>query len=53
MSELLYATIYEGETPVSNTLQYSIETFVARNYGENDGPLIKAMLKYGDSARGL
>ena len=53
MSEVLYATIYEGETPVSNTLQYSIETFVARNYGGNDGPLIKAMLKYGDSARGL
>ncbi len=50
------ATLYEGNTAISNTLRYSIESFVAYAYGREgfstealDAMMI-AMLKYGDSA---
>ena len=55
MRSAVYATVYEGQTAISNTIRYSIETYVATAYGTQysdaklDAMMI-AMLKYGDSA---
>ena len=51
MRDIVYATIYEGDTAVSNTLTYSIETY-AYSMQEIDrlGDLVKAMMRYGDAA---
>jgi hypothetical protein len=54
MSETVYLTVYEGSTPVSNTLRYSIESYVwkYRTSTENHlGEMLTAMMKYGDAAR--
>ena len=53
MSKLIHATICEGDTAVSDTLQYSIETYVARKQTSADGAMVVAMMKYGDSAARL
>lgn len=51
MRDVVYVTIYEGDTAVSNTLTYSIETYAFNKQNENRlGDLIKAMMRYGDSA---
>ena len=52
MSEKIYATIYKDGVPVSNTLQYTIETYAAKNAvpGTTAGDLLIAMMKYGDAA---
>ena len=53
MRELFYVTIYKDGVAVSNTFQYSIESFVAKQYGkagkELQSAMILAMLRYGDS----
>lgn len=51
MSEPIYVTLYDGETAVSDTVCYSIESY-AFTYGEDAalGALVKAMIKYGDAA---
>ena len=55
MSMPVLATIVRGDTEVSNTVQYSIESYVKAQYGK-DGvdakliALLKEMIKYGDSA---
>lgn len=51
MSEPIYVTLYDGETAVSDTVCYSIESY-ASTYGEDAelGALVKAMMKYGDAA---
>ena len=51
MSEPIYITVYDGNTAVSNTLRYSIETYVARTQDKSGvGAMVVAMMKYGDSA---
>lgn len=53
MSEPIYMTFYRDNTPVSNTVCYSIESYAQAN--QNGGTtalveLLKAMMRYGDSA---
>ncbi len=53
MSNKVYLTVYEGDTIVSNTISYSIESYAYAK--QNDAnktlvKLVKAMIKYGDSA---
>jgi len=46
-------TFYDGDTAVSNTVRYSIASYVARNQSTSNTALlnlINAMLTYGDSA---
>ncbi len=53
MSESVYLTVYDGETAVSNTIRYSIESYAYAKQNSTDtnlSALIKAMMKYGDSA---
>ena len=53
MREKIYATVYDGDTAVSNTLCYSIESYAyAAQSGSNENlkNLLDAMIKYGDSA---
>ncbi len=53
MSEAIYITAYRDDVAVSNTVQYSIESYA---YSKKDsdylnlGDLVKAMMKYGDAA---
>ena len=52
MSDAVYVTAYIGDTAVSNTLRYSIESYAASKMGENTEltELLCAMMKYGDAA---
>ena len=53
MSEPIYLTIYDGETPVSNTVCYSIESYAYSKQNDADEKLVNlvnAMMKYGNSA---
>ena len=52
MREIIYVTVYDGETAVSNTLAYSVESYVAQNMNAsaNLKNLIVALIKYGDAA---
>ena len=53
MRTKFYVTAYQGETVVSNTVRYSLESYVARNYGkegkETLSAMILGMLRYGDA----
>ena len=54
MREKVRFTIYNGDTAISNTLQYSIETYAYRQQNTTTnglGELVIAMMKYGNSAR--
>ena len=49
-----YVTVYEGDTVVSNTLQYSVVTYVGKQQAKAEEKLLNlmnAMLRYGDSAK--
>ncbi len=51
MREIVLATVYEGDTAVSNTLQYSVESYAhSKQNVVNLGDMVKAMIRYGDSA---
>lgn len=53
MRETFYITIYEGNTAVSNTARYSIESYAEQKVNDFDldlADLVVAMMKYGDSA---
>lgn len=53
MRDIVYATVYNGDTAVSNTLSYSIETYAYLNQDSgntNLKNLLVAMMRYGDSA---
>ena len=53
MREGVYLTVYEGETAVSNTLSYSIESYACAKKESGDANLVAlvyAMMKYGDAA---
>ncbi|MBR4016838.1 MAG: hypothetical protein IKK11_03390, partial [Oscillospiraceae bacterium] len=56
MRESVYVTVYNGDTAVSNTLRYTIESY-AHKYQTADATqypyfaeLVKAMMRYGDAA---
>lgn len=53
MREVIEATVYNGETAVSNTITYSIASYAVSKKAVTDGNLgnlVVAMMKYGDSA---
>ena len=54
MRQCIYATVYSGDTAVSHTLRYSIESYAASFAANTDYPtvadLVKAMMRYGDAA---
>ena len=56
MRDKVYFTAYRGDTAVSNTLQYSIASYAYTNRNADTvaypylAELVKAMMKYGDSA---
>lgn len=54
MSDVVYLTVYEGDTAVSHTIRYSIESYAYAKQNGTDAKLselVKAMIKYGDSAK--
>ena len=54
MSETVLITLYEGEEAVSNTMSYSIESYVASMIHSGNPlleTLVRYMLRYGDSAK--
>jgi hypothetical protein len=54
MSEAVTLTVYKGNSPVSNTVRYSIESYAySQQNGSNTAlvQLLQAMMKYGDAAR--
>ena len=52
MRNKIYVTVYEGDTPVSNTACYSIESYAFEKQNDGTlGELVKAMIRYGDSAK--
>ena len=55
MSETVYATVYNGSDIVSNTVSYSIESYVYSKLAEQDldknlKTMLEEMIKYGYSA---
>lgn len=53
MSEPVYLTIYDGDTAVSNTICYSVESYAYAKQNSTDTNLVnllEAMMKYGNSA---
>lgn len=53
MSEVVYITAYREDEAISNTLSYSIESYVAAKQHDEDAnlaALVTAMMKYGNSA---
>lgn len=54
MSDNIYLTVYSGDTIVSNTVRYSIESYAsAMKDSTNDklSTLVHSMMKYGNSAK--
>jgi len=54
MSDAVYVTVYKDGVAVSNTFKYSIESYAHNKQNDSDetlGALVKAMMKYGDSAK--
>lgn len=53
MRQSVYLTIYDGDTPVSNTVCYSIGSYAYEKQNSTIAglpELVKAMMRYGDSA---
>ena len=52
--EPIDTTIYRGETAISNTLRYSVESYAASKQNDTSIPyladIVKAIIVYGDSA---
>lgn len=53
MSDNMYFMIHNGSRVVSNTYRYSVESYacIHENDGNALGPLVVAMIKYGNSAK--
>ena len=54
LSKEVYVTLYEGDTIISDTICYSVESYVATTdlaANAKIGALLKAMMCYGDSAK--
>ena len=53
MRENVFVTVYEGDTRVSDTLRYSVETYAYNKQNDANtklADLVKAMMRYGISA---
>jgi len=53
MRESVYITVYRGDTAISNTVRYSIESYAYAKKNDSNAKLtalLEAMMKYGDSA---
>ena len=53
MRESVFVTVYEGDTRVSNTLRYSVETYAFNKQNDTNvklADLVKTMMRYGISA---
>ena len=53
MRQTMYITVYQGDTAVSNTLAYSVESYAYAKQNDSDAKLVAllaAMIRYGDSA---
>ena len=51
MSSLIHATVYRNNEVISNTMQYSIESYISKNITkENMKELLTYMIYYGNSA---
>ena len=54
MSEIIDATLYRGDTAISNTLRYSIESYAARNINStntNLAKMLERMMYYGNAVK--
>jgi hypothetical protein len=51
LGTVIYATIFDGNTPVSQTLTYSAESYAAKNSNSTLGPICKALFAYSNSAK--
>ena len=54
MSDTVYVTAYKGDTAVSNTVSYSVESYAYAKQNDSDASLaalVRAMMKYGNSAK--
>jgi hypothetical protein len=54
MSDEVLVTAYIGDTAVSNTLRYSIESYACAKLSSSDSSLVelvKSMMRYGDAAK--
>ncbi len=54
MREPIYLTVYNGDTQVSNTISYSVQSYANARIGGSDtklSNLLVAMIKYGDAAK--
>ena len=50
MRDMMTFTLYDGETPISNTLSWSVECYVTSCRGTAKEAITNAMLVYGDAA---
>ena len=54
MRDEVYLAVYNGQTEVSNTISYSVESYANAKIGGSDNALsnlLTAMIKYGDTAK--
>ena len=54
LSDTVYVTLYEGDTVISNTITYSVESYASAKQNDKNAKLanlIVALMHYGDSAR--
>lgn len=51
LRSVLTVAIYEGDMQLSDTLQYSMETYAAKTTGTTLGTLSRAVLAYSDAAK--
>ncbi len=54
MSDSIYLTVYSGDTAISNTVRYSIESYayaMKDSGNEKLSALVHSMIKYGNSAK--
>ncbi len=52
LSDTIEFTVYDGNTPVSKTVTYSVETYASNmQEGHEHSALVKALMKYGNAAK--
>lgn len=54
MSDVVYITLYVGDTAISNTITYSVESYACAKKNDPNAKLnnlVKALMHYGDSAK--
>ena len=56
MGDVITFTIWDGDTQVSRTLEYSAYTYVYKNQNTDDvamGNLLKALYNYGEAVKNV